>query len=454
LGILFIAFPVAVKEVHMSNLIPGNNKHLTLEDRQYIEKSLNESKSFREISKYLCKDPTTISKEVMLNRSVNTYHKGSFINPHNFCIHRFHCKKMNACEKIEICDIYCKSCLRCNSVCSRFEKEYCVRITKAPFVCNGCETPRHRCPIQTKYNYNAVAAHRYYSERLVSARTGVDITPKELRDMDQIVRPLIAQGQSPYMIIANHPELGISVKTLYNYIDQNLFLVRNIHLKRKVKFKKRKIHKTQITDRAIFEGRTYSDYQSYDWSGYDVWQMDTVMSARGSLKCILTLYLPSCELLIAHLMNRCTPGAVKLIFNALEKALGDSYEFACVFNAILTDRGHEFGRPDELEKSSDEFQRTSIYYCDPMRSCQKAGIENVHTMLRMILPKGTIFEDLTQWDIRKCVDHINNTPRKHLDGRTPYDVALDHFDEDTMKRLQLRYVAPDEVTLTPKLLTR
>ena len=26
----------------MSNLIPGNNKHLTLEDRKYIEKSLNE----------------------------------------------------------------------------------------------------------------------------------------------------------------------------------------------------------------------------------------------------------------------------------------------------------------------------------------------------------------------------------------------------------------------------
>lgn len=73
------------------------------------------------------------------------------------------------------------------------------------------------------------------------------MTPKELRDMDQVVRPLVAQGQSPYMIIANHPELGISVKTLYNYIDRNLFLVRNIHLKRKVKFKKRKIHKTQIT---------------------------------------------------------------------------------------------------------------------------------------------------------------------------------------------------------------
>lgn len=436
----------------MSNLIPGNNKHLTLEDRQYIEKSLNERKSFREISKYLCKDPSTISKEVMLNRSVNTFHHGSYINPHNFCIHRFHCKKMNACNKIVICDTYCKSCIRCNAVCSRFERESCSRIAKAPFVCNGCDIPRHKCSIQTKYTYDAIAAHRYYTQRLVSSRSGVDMTQHELHELDQVVCPLIAQGQSPYMIVANHPELGISVKTLYNYIDQNLLLTKNIHLKRKVKFKKRKIHKPQITDRSVFIGRTYNDFQAIDWSGYDVWQMDTVLSARGSLKCILTLYLPSCELLIAHLMNRCTPGAVKLVFNALQNSLGDAGYFADVFNAILTDRGHEFGRPEELEQGSDEVQRTSIYYCDPMRSCQKAGIENVHTMLRMILPKGTIFKDLTQWDIRKCVDHINNTPRKRLGGRTPYDMALDHFDEDTLKRLQLRYVAPDEVTLTPKLL--
>ena len=47
----------------MSNLIPGNHKHLTLADRQYIEQSLNERKSFREIARYLCKDPSTISRE-------------------------------------------------------------------------------------------------------------------------------------------------------------------------------------------------------------------------------------------------------------------------------------------------------------------------------------------------------------------------------------------------------
>ena len=163
----------------MSKLIPGNHSHLTLEDRLYIEEALNERKSFREIAKYLCKNPSTISKEVWNNRVVNTYHRGSYINPHNFCVHRFRCKKINACNKIEICDRYCKSCLRCNSVCPRFEREECRQIKRAPYVCNGCDKARSRCSIQTKYDYNAKAADRQYRERLVDSRSGVNLTKKE-----------------------------------------------------------------------------------------------------------------------------------------------------------------------------------------------------------------------------------------------------------------------------------
>ena len=55
----------------MSSLIPGNNKHLSLKDREYIEQALNNRKSFREIARYLCKDPSTISKEVWKRRIVN-----------------------------------------------------------------------------------------------------------------------------------------------------------------------------------------------------------------------------------------------------------------------------------------------------------------------------------------------------------------------------------------------
>ncbi|MCQ5146288.1 helix-turn-helix domain-containing protein, partial [Enterocloster bolteae] len=42
----------------MSKLIPGNHKHLTLKERLYIEHSLNEGSSLKDIARFLCKDPT------------------------------------------------------------------------------------------------------------------------------------------------------------------------------------------------------------------------------------------------------------------------------------------------------------------------------------------------------------------------------------------------------------
>ena len=48
------------------------------------------------IAAFLCKDPTTISKEVHAHRLSDWYHKGTFYNSKNFCIHRYHCKKTYA----------------------------------------------------------------------------------------------------------------------------------------------------------------------------------------------------------------------------------------------------------------------------------------------------------------------------------------------------------------------
>ena len=198
-----------------------------------------------------------------------------------------------------------------------------------------------------------------YKECLSQSRAGINMTRHELHQKDMVITPLIFQGQSPYQIITNHPELDMSVRTLYSYLDKG----------------------------------------------------------------ILTFFLTREKLFLAFIMNRCTKGAVKLVFNKLEHQLG-TYDFLTLFNTILTDRGSEFGDPESLENGINGIMRSSIYYCDPMRSSQKGGIEQTHTMLRMILPKKTSFEYLTQWDLRTIVDHINSTPRESLGGRTPYDVAL------------------------------
>ena len=433
----------------MSRYIPGNQKHLTLDDRRYIERSLNQGLSFKEIAKYLCKDPTTISKEVRAHRLSDWYHKGTFYNAHNFCIHRYRCRKTNVCRKIILCDVKCASCPTCNQTCPDFVRERCSRLDKAPYVCNGCTNAINHCTIAHKYCYDAKFADRKYRELLTSSRSGISMTKHELRQKDMVISPLISQGQSPYQIITNHPELDMSVRTLYTYLDEGLFTARNIDLKRKVKFKPRKCHNTQIKDRTVFQGRMYTDFQALS---SDHWtEMDTVHSSNESKKVLLTFFLKREKLFLAFLMNRCTKGAVRAVFDRLEKKLG-TYDFLCLFHTLLTDRGSEFGDPDALETDINGIERSNIYYCDPMRSGQKGGVENAHTMLRMILPKGTSFEFLTQWDVNLIINHINSTPRESLSGKTPYTAALEVYGEDVLKALQLRPVDPDEVNLTPKLI--
>ena len=382
----------------MSKYIPENQKHLTLKDRIYIENELNRGTTFKDIAKFLCKDPTTISKEVKAHRISDWYHKGTFYNAKNFCVHRYHCRKTNACGKIILCGMKCSSCPTCNQTCRDFEKERCSRLDKAPYVCNGC--------------------------------------PKKI-------------SHSPYQIVTNHPELELSVRTLYSYLDQGLFTARNVDLKRKVKFKPHKCHKTQISNRTVFINRTYQDFQTLHLESFT--EMDTVHSSRDSKKTLLTFFFTKEKLFLTFLMNRCTEGAVRLIFDRLEKHLG-TYGFISTFEHILTDRGTEFGDPEALETGANGIQRTSIYYCDPMHSGQKGGLEQAHTMLRMVLPKGTSFEFLTQWDVNLIVNHINSTPRESLGGRTPYSVVLETLGEEVLNAFQLRPIAPDEVNLTPKLI--
>lgn len=238
----------------------------------------------------------------------------------------------------------------------------------APYVCNGCEKPRHLCPIQTKYDYNAKIAQRLYEEQRTSSREGINLSKQELHSIDRIVRPLVEQGQSPYMILTNHPELDMSVKTLYNYISQGVLLTRNVDLKRKTKFKPRKCHKKQIINRAVFEGRTYNDFKALELGSDDFAEMDTVLSARGSLKCILTIYFPDTELLVARLLQRCTPGAVRMAVDQIQNALGDYIEFALLMPTILVDRGREFGDPDALELDKDAVQRfITVILCEATR---------------------------------------------------------------------------------------
>ena len=425
-------------------------KHLTLLNREDIEKLLKLGFKFYQIADNIQKHSTTISKEIFNNR---TEHKPSnFNNKSNYCKHKNNCNFTNICNSN--CHIECRRCGKCNSICSHYELDVCVKLLKPPYVCNSCN-----CYVQCrkiKYIYVASEVQKKYEISLVSTRQGSNISEEALTKLDNLVTPLIKQGQSVKLIYRNHKdEIPCSVNCLYNYINCGLLSAKNIDLPRRVKYKVRNKNNGKTKkDYSYRIGRTYEDFLKFlaENLNINVVEMDTVEGIKGG-KVLLTMIFRNFNFMIARLLPNKTSEAVKKELDNIEKIIGTEL-FKRVFKCILTDNGGEFRRPDELETSIDGSKRCWIFYCDANRSDQKAKVEKNHEYIRYIIPKGTSMDNYTQYDIDLIMSHINSTAREVLNFAIPYDMASIYLGMDTMKKLGFSKIQPDDIILKPYLINK
>ncbi len=425
----------------------SENMHLTLDERNYIEQELMKNTSFKEIAHYLGKDPSTISKEVKKHRikkEGQSIHVGF-----NHCARRYNCDRKNICSTR--CKKECRQCKDCNSVCPDFEDGICLRLKRAPFVCNGCSN-RFNCR-NTKYYYRALPSFNKYKDILSESRQGINMTELELSNLDKLISPLIKQGQSISHIYQTH-DIPCSRSTLYRYLSKNCFSVGPIDLPRKVRMKKRKERRTNPKDTKARTNRTYEDFQKYIELHPDlpIVEMDTVEGAKGG-KVLLTLLFRSSRLMLAFILFEKTQKEVLRVFNILEHELGNEL-FEKTFPIILTDNGTEFSNPLSLEFNEDGIGRTRIFYCNPRASYQKGMIEKNHEFIRYVLPKGTSFDNLLQTDIDLMINHINSLGRNSLNWFAPIDVAKFTLDKEVLKKLNLKKIQPNEIQLNTKLLKK
>jgi IS30 family transposase len=291
---------------------------------------------------------------------------------------------------------------------------------------------------------------------LAEARAGVNLSEDELLGLDELVSPLIQQGQPIHHVFANNPdEFSISEKSVYRYVSGGLLKARNIDMLRVCRLKPRAgkplEHKVDSTCRI---GRTYDAYQAYLQQHDDVavLEMDSVIGRIGG-KALLTLMFKSCDLMLAFIRDRNTSQSVIDIFNQLYSLLGIQI-FRALFPVILTDNGSEFSNPSALELDANGLTRTVIFYCDPCASYQKPNVELNHEFIRKILPKGRSFDDLTQSDIDLVMSHINSYSREKLNGKSPLDMFAFLYGQDILETLGLRRIPTNEIILKPMLLNK
>lgn len=420
----------------------SNNKnlHLTVQERIIIEKGIENGSTKAAIALTIGKDKSTVGKEIKKHREL--VHKSSY---------KINCANMKNCSHNHVCDN-----------CADFKPFTCNRRDRSPGACNGCS--KYTYYRYDKYRYKADFSHKKYREDLVDSRTGINMSYEECKAMADIIVPLIKAGHSPYHIVTNHPELNISEKTLYSYIENGIFrefglLDIDLRIKTKRKITKKASNKyKKREDKKYLNGRTYDDFINYtaENKNLSVVEMDTVYNNGSTGPFMQTFkFLDYSFMFIVYQEEKTAKSMVEGV-DLLEKILGEDL-FSEEVAIIKTDRGSEFCDAEGFEKEENESRRTRIFYCDPMASGQKGSLENNHKEIRYICPKENDLKDLglnSQEKANLIVSHINSQSKEHLKGKSPLEVMefMNPALYQKFKDFGIERINKDNIVLKPYLL--
>lgn len=406
------------------------NSHLSLDDRKKIQEGLEKGLSKTCIATGISKDPSTVRKEVKNRRKLKP--RNMFNNP-------------ITCTNFKECKI-------CKGKCNEYDEIKCLRRDRTVGVCNLCSNMK-KCHLD-KYFYYAGKAHEEYLYSLSDSREGINLTSKEMIDILNIIKPLLKKGQSVYQILKNHPEIKLSPKSLYTYIESDVFKdfgVDRFSLRRQVSMRKRKQLKKR-KEPVNYEGRRYKDYLEFIHNNKTIptTQMDTLYNnPEGPY--IQTFIFQNTGLMIGYLHLEKTSSSMASTLDNLQEILEEDY--CKLFSLLLTDRGTEFEKYELFEVNIETGEiRGNIFYCDPQTPSQKPNVENNHNYVRDIIPNGKSLKKLTQEDLNLMFSHINSTPRLSLNGKTPYDAFSFLYGEEILNKLKIQKIEKDMVTLQPYLL--
>jgi IS30 family transposase len=212
----------------------------------------------------------------------------------------------------------------------------------------------------------------------------------------------------------------ISTRTLYTYINEGLFLgISNKDLLVKKDGKKRdykRIRKVALNNKS---GKSISErpetVDKREEKGH--WEIDLVVGRQGTKPAVMTLIERVSRKSIYVLIRNKTQQEVIQALKRTAKRIGG--DFSQVFKSITADNGGEFLDNEGMKKA---VGAEEIYYAHPYSSWERGSNENGNRMLRRFIPKGTDMGCLTDEELQRYEDWVNNYPRRILKYKTANEV--------------------------------
>lgn len=141
------------------------------------------------------------------------------------------------------------------------------------------------------------------------------------------------------------------------------------------------------------------------------WEGDTIVG-KNHHGALVTLVDRKSKLTLIGKVDRYTAEAV-------EQAIIELMELLPRRNYTLTvDNGKEFSNHESIARTLE----IKVFFADPYSAWQRGLNENTNGLIRQYVPKGSDIRTLTEEQIERIMDRLNNRPRKSLGFLTPNEV--------------------------------
>ena len=141
------------------------------------------------------------------------------------------------------------------------------------------------------------------------------------------------------------------------------------------------------------------------------WEADTVIGKQGGAVLVTLVERKTRLAVIGKAPNRTAQEVTAVIIKRL-------IPLAAQVKTLTYDNGKEFASHQQIDKEL----KSNGYFAHPYHSWERGLNENTNGLIRQFFPKGKDLVEVTDAQIQKVMDRLNNRPRKCLGFKTPNQI--------------------------------
>lgn len=220
----------------------------------------------------------------------------------------------------------------------------------------------------------------------------------------------------------DHPKLSICHETIYQAIyarentKEKLWQYLTVRRQKRMKKGGRSVHKESRIPEAVSIDKRSKIVEKRKQIGH--WETDNMIGKQTDKTALsVTVERKIKVTLLSKLTAKTADEKTKKLFTKMS-VLPDTLR-----RTMTADNGAENTNHKEITQSLDML----VYFCHAYHSWERGTVENTNGRIRRFIPKGISMDSIDEKTIQIIEWKLNNTPRKCLGFRTPYEKLQDYL---------------------------